>query len=207
LAKKHGFVLEFERLYESKMRPWVQAIAREQHIQLEREAIDCLMRTVGPDLAGVAREMEKAALHAGAGPVRSEDVMAVMSAVKEQSFYQMFEAIAEKKSAEALRLLKEMMEQGQAPLALLGSMGRALRQLATARLLLREKLDENSAARALGIAPWLAKKTMAQARLFSNQTLRQALIHLARIDLALKDGRSHDRVILERLILELCRRG
>lgn len=206
LAKKHGLVLEFERLYESKMRPWVQVIAKELGVQLARETVDCLIRAVGPDLSAVAREMEKAALHAGAGPVSPEDVAAVMSAVKEQTFYQLFEAIAEKQTAEALRILKEMMEQGQAPLAILGSMSRTLRQLTVARLLLQEKMNENDAARALGVAPWLAKKTMAQARSFSNQALRRALISLARVDLALKDGRSLDRAILERLLLELCGR-
>jgi hypothetical protein len=31
-------------------------------------------------------------------------------------------------------------------------------------------------------------------------------LELSRVDLALKDGRSHERIILERLILSLCRR-
>ncbi|NLH51051.1 MAG: DNA polymerase III subunit delta [Myxococcales bacterium] len=206
LAKKSGLVLEFERLYENRMRPWVQAIAREMKVELDAEAGAYLIHAVGTDLAAVARELEKAALHAGGKPVRVDDLTAVMASVKEQTFYELFDLITERRTAEALRIVKEMIDQGQSPLAVLSLMGRSLRQLIAARLLLKEKLNENDAARALGTTPWLAKKTLLQAKTFSQQALRDGLLALARFDLLLKDGRSNERAILERLILDLCRR-
>jgi DNA polymerase-3 subunit delta len=206
LIKKCGLMLEFERLYESKMRPWVTAIAETQGVKLAGDAVDYLVRAVGPDLASVSKEIEKAALHAGGGPVGVENLAAVLAAVKEQSFYEMFDAVAERNAEEALRILKEMVDQGQPPIAILAMLGRALRQLIVARQLMQEKIDHDDVARVLGMTPWLAQKTLAQARSFSGVALREELLAWSRVDLALKDGRSHDRAILERMVLSLCRR-
>jgi DNA polymerase-3 subunit delta len=161
---------------------------------------------VGPDLASAAKEIEKAALHAGGQRVDVDNLAAVMAAVREPTFYELFDAVAERKTPEALRIVKEMVEQGQSPLAILALLGRTLRQLTIARRLLSEKIDEAEAARVLGLSPWLAQKTLAQARAFSGVALREQLLDLSRVDLSLKDGRSHERVILERLVLGLCRR-
>ncbi|MDP8222357.1 MAG: DNA polymerase III subunit delta [Candidatus Lernaella stagnicola] len=207
LAKKYGLVLEFDRLYESKMRPWVAAIARDQEVDIDRDAVEYLVRAVGADLAAAAREIEKAAIHAGGKAVTADDLSAVMSSVKEQSFYELFDAVTARKTAEALRVVKEIIDQGQAPLGVLAMFGRALRQLVVARLLARDRVDDQQLARALGTTPWAAKKVKGQARAFSDAALRKALVTLSKVDLMLKDGRSHDRAILERMILDLCRRS
>jgi hypothetical protein len=68
------------------MRTWVQAIAREQHINGARG--DRLHDAHGgPDCGVRGRWKKPRCMPRGTGAV--EDVMAVMSAVKEQSFYQM----------------------------------------------------------------------------------------------------------------------
>jgi DNA polymerase-3 subunit delta len=206
LAKKSFFYLEFERLYESRMRPWVAAIAEAQGVKLSREAAEFVVRAVGPDLAAVAKEIEKAAVHAGGETVEAENLAAVMAAVKEQSYYELFDAVAQRRTADALQLVKDLMDQGQSPLAILGMLGRTLRQLVLARRIAREKVDENEAARVLGMGSWQAKKTLDQAAAFSGVALREQLLALSRYDLEFKDGRSSDRAILDRLILGLCRR-
>ncbi len=206
LIRKKGLMVEFERLYESKMRPWVAAIAESQNVKLTREAVDYLVRAVGADLSAVAKEIEKAALHAGGETVGAENLAAVLAAVKEQTFYELFDAVADRNAGEALRILKEMVDQGQSPIAILAMFGRALRQLVVARQLLREKVNEDDLARVLGVTPWIAQKTIAQARAFSGVALREELLHWSHVDLALKDGRSNDRAILERVALALCRR-
>lgn len=206
LSKEHGLTLEFERLYESKMRPWVETIAREQGVTVERDAIEYLIRAVGADLASVAQELEKAALHAGGQTVTAADLAAVMSSVREESYFGLFDAIAARDATEAMRILKEMLDQGQSAIGVLNMFGRSFRQLVVAKSLAAEPISEQQLARAIGTSPWAAKKTAGQARTFSDQTLRAGLINLAGVDLMLKDGRSHDRAILERLILDLCRR-
>jgi DNA polymerase III subunit delta len=207
LVKKHGLVLEFERLYESRMRPWIAAIARDQEVEIDRDATEYLVRAVGPDLSAAAKEIEKAALHAGSRVVTVDDLSAVMSSVKEQSYFELFDAITAKRTAEALRIVKEMIDQGQSPIGILAMFGRSFRQIIVARVLLRERVEDQQLARALGATPWAAKKIMGQAREYSEASLRKGLVELSRIDLMLKDGRSHDRAILERLILDLCRRA
>jgi len=206
LAKQHGLVLEFERLYESQMRPWVALIAREQGVTLNREAAEYLMRHVGADLEAVAREIEKAALHAGNDKISVEDISAVIASVKEQPFYNLVDAVTNRQTGDALLILKQMLDQGEPPLAILAMLGRQIRQLVIACLLLTKNVSENEAMSALGMAPFLARKTMEQARKYSPEALRDSLLELSRYDLELKDARSSDRVVLEKLILALCRR-
>ena len=81
-ANKHGLVLQFERLYESRVRPWIEAIAREQAVELDRRAVDFLVQNVGADLSAIAREIEKAALHAGTKKVQADNLAAVISTAR-----------------------------------------------------------------------------------------------------------------------------
>jgi len=207
LAGKHGLILEFKRLYESQLRPWINAIARDQQVQLDRDAVDFLVRQVGPDLSAIAKEIEKAALHAGIDQIGVDDLTAVLSAVKEQPIFNLMEAITRKNKVEAFYLLKQMLDQGESPLAILAVLGRQIRQMIIAKQLLTAKASEGELAGALGTSPFLAKKITNQARHFTQKSLRDGLLALSRYDLELKDGRCSNRAILEKLTLALCRRG
>jgi len=206
LIKQHGLMINFDKLYESRMRPWVLAIARDQKLELDAEAVDFLVRHVGACLAGVAKELEKAALHAGSSRVRIENLSAVLSTAKEQPIFQLMDALARKDSAESLFVLKQMIDQGESPIGILAFVAKQLRMMILAREIMKQKINEGEAAAALGASPYQAKIIMEQARRFTSESLRDGLLSLSRTDLELKDGRSNDRAILEKLALSLCRR-
>ncbi len=206
LASKHGFVLTFERLYESKVRPWIEMMAHSQGLTLDRRAVDFLVQNVGADLSAIWRELEKASLHAGSNQVGVENLTAVISSVKEQSLFGLMDAITKKSKAESLLLLKQILDQGEAPLAVLSVLGRQIRQLCLAKELAGKRVDEGQAAAMLGTSPFFAKKIREQSERFSNQSLRDGLLMLSQVDLELKDGRSNERAILEKLVLGLCGR-
>ena len=205
-AQKNGLVLQFDKLYESRVRPWIEAIAADQGVELDRRAIDFLMQNVGADLSAIAREIEKAAIHAGGKTVQMENLAAVISSVKEQPLFNLMDAITQKNKVESFYLLKQMLDQGESPLAILAVMGRQIRQVALAKELMARKAGEGELASVLGVAPFVAKKMAEQAGRFSNKSLRDGMLAISQIDLELKDGRSNDRVILEKLVLALCRR-
>lgn len=207
LVKKHGFVLQFDRLYESRMRPWLRIIANDQGVTLEPDAMEYLIRNVGADLAAVAKEVEKAAIHAGTDRVGIDNLTAVLTSVKEQSSFALMDAMSARDTVKALIMLKQMLEQGESPLAILAVIGRQLRQLIVGKQMLMEKAKENEISNALGVPPFIAKKVIGQARQFNAESLRKGLILLSRTDLELKDGRCSDQAILEKYILALCRRG
>jgi DNA polymerase-3 subunit delta len=163
-----------------------------------------LLELVGTDLDRLAMECDKLALYLGdrkdAGP---DDVAEVTGHLRPTALYELTDAIGSRKLGDALRILGQLTDHGEAPLAVLGALGSHFRRLLRAREC--RPLEAREVESRLSIHPYAARKLVEQARGFDLRRLRTCLDAVRRTDEALKGGVVlAPRLAIERLVLAVC---
>jgi DNA polymerase-3 subunit delta len=149
-------------------------------------------------------ELEKLSLFVGErGEVSADDVAELVGHLRPRAVYELCDAIGERRLANALRMVAELSDQGQPPLALIGALANHFRKLLRAREL--RPLEPAEVQRKLGVHPFAAQKLVEQVRRFDLRRLKACLDAVRRTDLALKGGVPiGPRMALERLVLAVC---
>lgn len=113
---------------ESQVPAWVRQRAADLGIRLSADAHALLLDLVGPDVALLAKELEKLSL-AGSRDVGVEQVEAAVGNVREYTPFAIVEAIRSRNLERALRIMKALRDSGQEAVGLLGIIGWHYRQL------------------------------------------------------------------------------
>ena len=186
------------------VRRWIEARIKQRGVKAGHGVAATLFDLVGPDLDRLALEVEKLALYLGErGELSVDDVSELVGQLRPRAVYELCDAIGERRLANALRMVAELTEQGQPPLALLGALANHFRKLLRTREL--RPLDPAEVQRKLGVHPFAAQKLVEQARRFDLRRLRVCLDAVRRTDDALKGGVPiGPRLVLERLVLAVC---
>src|SRR5213596_3692734 len=194
---------------------WMTHRAKQLGFTLTPEAGELLLASVGNDLSGLARELEKLAALAIDRPATRDDVAALVGVRHGETLQDFVDAALERRAADAARLLEPVLEQaGMSGVRMLTALGTALVGTALARAELDRVpppprlesviLNELRAARPWGLGSWqdTAARWARWATLWSADELRAAL-HLAlAADRALKSSTvSDERGILMQLVL------
>lgn len=203
---RQAVVCRFERPQGEELRAWVrERLARRQR-RIGDEALDLLLSLVGEELHRLESELEKLALYLG-DRVEAEpgDVEALGAPGRFRTVFDLTGALGSRPLDLALAALRDLLEGGEEPLAILGMMARRYRMLIRARLALDGGMAELGLASSVGIPPRHVPALARQARALSREALEAGLEALRQADLELKSGAKGkgQGVILERLVIAL----
>lgn len=175
---------------------FVRAEADRQGIALERGVAELLAERTGPQLLMLRQEIAKLGLLAGpSAPVTLAHVGAGTPDVAEAPIWDLNDAVGEGRSADAIRVLAQLLAAGSAPPALLGALVSHFRRL----------LRADQGGRLTG-PPFVRKKLLSQARRYGTRRLRASLDAIHQTDLAIKGaGALKPELALERLVIALAR--
>ena len=195
--------------------------------RLIHEARDVLVRRAGADPGMLAAEVEKLCLYVGdRTAVTADDVRVVVRDMAGSWIFDFTAALASRKLAVALPLVRGLFEQGEPPLRLLGMVAREMRVLLLARECLdgpvreRWRADLSFGAFQTRVAPGIDGDTLAafgkphpfvlyrrfqDAARLSAPALRTALVRLSELDQRLKSSRGDPALLLEWFVIEWCR--
>lgn len=205
-ANKLGLVHEAAAVSERELPGWIASRARARGLRMSPAVAQALAEATGADAATVEDALERLALFMGdREEARVEDIEHVVSESRVRSVFELTDALGQRRVAAALRTLANMLRNREAPLRLLATLATHMRRLLTIKELERTgSAQPFELAQELGLPPFIVGKLTEQARHFSRQELRRALLRLARTDLELKSARRPDELILEEMILDLC---
>ena len=142
-------------------------------------------------MSRILPEIEKLSAYVKGGEVTQADVRAVAIRFPEAKVFEMGECIARREYPKAAAVLQELLDMRTEPIMILAMLGRTMRQLYTARLLLDRGQGTRELMAELDIRfEFIARRLMTGARGFDALTLRAALRRMAEADLELKSGRS-----------------
>jgi DNA polymerase-3 subunit delta len=110
-----------------------------RRLKMPEDARHALLERTGADTQALATEIEKLSIYAGGEAVTFDDVVAVAVASKETIIWELTDAIGERNVAGALGVLRQLLFQGESPMAIIAVIERYFRQLAVARDVLDRK--------------------------------------------------------------------
>lgn len=188
----------------SEVDRWLQQRAREQQVAIDQPALIVLADLVGTNLRMLATELGKLAVYADGRPITAEDVRLLTPEAREESIFELVDAMVEGRAPEALRMLRTMLDDGtETPLGILVRVARQLRLLVRATELLADGADEQHIGERTGARGFPLTKLVRQARQ-TNSTAAVAALHAAEAaDHAIKTGQRPDMLALELLVTRL----
>jgi DNA polymerase-3 subunit delta len=180
---------------------WIAERARGLNVKITREAVSLLASLIGSQTRMLANELLKLATYVGpGGTIDVPQVRALCVQVQETRIFDLTEALAGRRR-EALDILHSLLAEGQPPLLLIGFLLSQLRTLLLARELFQQGQRPAEIAATLGLAPFIAERTVRQARQFSLAQLEQLYRQLVATDAALKRSRLPPDVALDLVLM------
>ena len=205
-ALSHGKSLVFTKPGGVQLHEWVVRRARAQGHRIAPEVARTLVGAVGDDLRTLASEIDKLGTYVGAGrEIRLEDVEALTPISRQAKVFDLTDALARRDTAMALRLLHELLAQGESPLGIVALTAFQTRALMQVKLLTERGIGAYQIASTAGLAPFVVEKSLALARRFTFAQLEAAHRTLLSIDIALKRSRMTPELALDLLVLEFGR--
>jgi DNA polymerase-3 subunit delta len=215
-----GEVKEYLRLRGKVLVSWIRRRMQEKGKGLPEETAEYLAEVVGDHLYDLENVLEKVFLSAGEkDTIEPSDIEGMASEVKASTVFDLTDAIGHQYLEKALKILEkalasrvvsfkkeeEASKRMDDPVPLLLSM--MARQywniLRVKRLASRQQ--EGEMAKVLKMSPWNIKKLMDQGKNFSESSLREGIWKCHRADLAIKRGRGSKDLLMEKLVIDLCR--
>ncbi len=209
---KVGQVLAFS-VVKRQLTQWVAEQFKLAGARAEPEACAALVHLVGEDLHQLANEVEKLATWAGGEPIGEREVEALVVALAETPTFALTDAWAQRDAARTLEASETIFEREGRPRRdtaprLAGALANHVGRVRQCQRLAAEGVRPRDAAGKLRMHPFYAEKVFAQAGNFSQDELRDAVVRLAELDLALKGkSRVQPDLELQRALVDLSREG
>lgn len=204
-------IVEFARVEESEAVRWVIEQAAREGVKLEQDAAREMVDALGGDMMMISGELEKLTLYVGEKKrITLGDVETMVLAAKQRTLYELTDAISAKDRPRALEVLEAIMSSGDGDEAAIGHLymlAKTFRQM----LVISERNVRDSRAlwqvlwQGFRVPPFAAEDIIRQARRYkSRRELTRAIRLIGRADLALRSNAPSKRLVLEKLVLDLC---
>jgi DNA polymerase III subunit delta len=207
---KTGQVLAFS-VVKRQLTQWVAEQFELVGARAEPQACAALVHLVGEDLHQLASEVGKLATWAAGDPIGEREVETLVANVAETPTFALTDAWARRDAGRALEASETIFERDAKPrrdtaARLAGALGGHVSRVRQCQLLAAAGVRPRDAAGKLKMHPFYAEKVFGQAANFSQDELRDAVVRLAELDLALKGkSRLQPDLELQRALVELSR--
>lgn len=201
--KQYGTVVEFSRQGQGDLVDWVHRRFKALGKDIDsRLALD-LIFLCGDLMTNLVGEIEKIGAYAKGARITREDIDAVATPQLDAVVFRMTDCIGQGDFDQALGVLGELYQMQEAPIKIMWSLGRQMRQIYSARLAQEGRLGPDQVARLWGLKPYPAEKLIQSARRFSLPWCRRAVVLCGRADHAMKSTGQDAQQLLTSLMLEL----
>jgi DNA polymerase III subunit delta len=204
-------IVELARVEEGEAVRWIGEYCAGRNVKIEPDGARELVDALGGDMMMISNELEKLILYAGEKKrITLGDVETMVLAAKQRSLYELTDAISSKDRVRALEVLDAILASGDGEEAAIGHiymLAKTFRQMLV--ILERNVRDQRMLWAALWqgfrVPPFAADDIIKQARRYkSRRELTRAIRLVAKADLALRSNPVSKRMVLERLVMELC---
>jgi DNA polymerase-3 subunit delta len=206
-VEAHGAVVRFFPLLDREITAWIEGRARERGLTIQRDASQYLWQTVGNDLQKIDNELDKVEISIREKKaITFSDVKAVVGDFREYTSFDLAAALGTKNHEKAFSILARLIQEGEAPVGLLGSIAWNFRRLLQAKAMEASGAGPDEIMKKL--RPPVIFHQVAQFReqmkRHSLEELRDAFEVMLAADRMLKSSGLSGRIVLERMILKLC---
>jgi DNA polymerase-3 subunit delta len=219
--EKTGKVIEYPRLKGRGLVSWARKRMSEKGKALSEEAADYLVEVAGDHLHDLENALEKVFISVGGKrTIDLNDMEEIVSEIRVSTVFDLMDAIGHQHLERALGILDKAMESKTIPFKkdedpskrmddpvplLLSMMARQYRNILIIKEMMSRYQGAGEVAKNLNMSPWLVKKLIDQEKLFSGTSLREGILKCHRTDLSIKRGHGPKDLVMEKLVIDLCR--
>ena len=204
VVKEKGRAVDFVRQDQKDLTGWIARRFRALGHEIGVGDAQYLIFLCGDLMTNLISEIGKIGAYAKEKRVTRQDIDAVATPQLDAVIFNLTDAVAAGDFDKAFSVLSELLHMQEQPIPLLAGLGRNLRQLYAARLVVERKKSVTDLMELCGIrSAYPAEKLMRAARRFSLDWCRRAVIRCEEADLAMKSTGADGRDILVGLLLEL----
>jgi DNA polymerase III subunit delta len=208
-CSKSGAVLVYE-VSKRDLPKWVGEQFGRHGVKTNAEACRALVELVGDNLHELSTEVDKLAAFAGRDEIGVEEVELLVAPRADVPPFVLTDAWGRRDVGAVLTACESILERSTPRTrevhALVGRLAAHVRRVRACQQLDADGLRAREAAAQLKMHPFAAEKAFGQARNFSAEELREAVVRLADLDLALKGGsRLPAELELERTLVAITR--
>jgi DNA polymerase-3 subunit delta len=198
-------VVDCNKITPAEVPAWVKQYGDELGLKLTREQVMVIAKRLGIELRRIRTELEKLRTFAGtAGKISDAELNDLLPAEPEPNIFGLMDAVVERNPRLGLPRLADLLDTGEPELKILATLARQFRNVVAAFEARRQGMGSKALAGLLGINPYVAEKSMAQASRFSLAELHQAIDRLLWADFRIKSGQREPRLELELAVVEIC---
>ncbi len=193
----------FEDLQGASLSAWAATYAQEIGLAIDRRLLETVVARVGTDLWQLSGELEKLAAYAKDQTIDETTIDMLVRTNSDDQMFALMDALSTGRQQQVLDLLSSQRQFGTSDQQLFAMLSRQIRLLLSVRDLLDERGDasKNDVADALSLHPFVAQKTLGQARRFSKEQLLHMQTLLYRLDRLIKHGQVSADVAVDRAVV------
>jgi DNA polymerase-3 subunit delta len=208
VAGKRGVAFAFDTLDENETLERVLGRFRREKVQVDADALDLLIESVGTQLIDIANEVDKILLSVPAdGRVTRDTVASVVGRYRTDSLFSVLDAVGAAAPATLIPRLATLLEAGEEPVFVVAMMLRRVVSLLEVQALMAERgrgvSNDRALAAELGAtnSPFFAGKLREQAARVPRARLDALLANLRWADTRLKSTSLPGRVLIEEALV------
>ena len=205
IAQKAGMAIDIGRLQRRELVRWLGKKAAEKSCTIPDGVAEYLMETIGEDMTQLICEMDKLCAFTGSGEIAKSSVDALAARPLDASIYDLAKYVTTGRTAEALRILDELFYRKEEPVVILAALSGTFCDLYRAKT---AKLAGARQTEIEGDFSYRGKEFRVRNALrdcsgLDINFLRKAMELMVKADESIKSSRIDNRVVLERLIVEI----
>jgi len=194
---------EFLLLDEIEVKSWIKKETEKRGAEITPEAIARLFKYVGNDLWRLSQEIDKLTIYSR--QVTGDNIELLVRPQIEANVFNLIDSVGAKNRDKSLRELHRLLDSGQNELYILSMIVYQFRNLLVVRDLVEQGVvSQWEIAKRAGLHPFVAGKTLAQAKNYTIDHLKTIYQLLLDFDFKIKTGQIEPKTALDLLVLKLC---
>ena len=205
-VSKVGSAVEFGTQTDDILMRWIGGRIGKEGKNITREAYQRFIAKTGTDMENIEKELEKLICYClDKDVIEPEDVEAITTEQISNKVFEMVDAIAGHKQKQAMDLYYDLLALKEAPMRILFLITRQFQILLTVKVMSNQGFGNKDIAAKAGCPEWAVRKYQSQAKAFSLEQIKKALVDGVSYEEAVKTGRMNDRMAVELFIVEYSR--
>lgn len=200
--KTHGAVVMLDAPKGRKLVAWLKERASEHKIKLDDRGAWTLIDTVGTELRDLDGALSQLSTSSGTGAgIGAAEVRAAFPRLADERVFAFTDAVGDRRLSVAMSTLRRLLDQGDEPLVLFGSLNAHVKRMLRARRFADR--GPQAVGDALGLPGWRAERLTKQSRSYREEELVAAVATLAETDVEMKGGDLPPAAALERAVIRI----
>jgi DNA polymerase-3 subunit delta len=204
LLKKEACMVEAKELSGSELTEFTLNLVAVEKKSISPEAAEQLILLTSGNLSAISQEVKKLCTYKiNQEDITIDDVNKLVARNLEQNIFELINKIVNKQRTEALQIFYDLIKQKEEPIKMLALIINQFRLIQHVKYFQTQGYGQKQMASNIKIHPFRVKLALEQARLFSEEELKEIIKQLAEMDYEMKTGKRDKQLILELFLLNV----